>query len=113
MRIGLPVMAVGTASGLFAFCRDAPAQPSMGREHILPLFMSTSNLDQQGVVRVINHSDQTATVSIVAVGDSGARKPPSTLTRPTRDPGTARPRTDPQSTSVRQRPSVLEQVDSC
>lgn len=80
MRIRLPIAAVGTASGLLAFCGTALAQPSMGREHIVPLFMSTSNLDQQGFVRVINHSGETATVSIVTVDDSGARKPPIALT---------------------------------
>ena len=80
MRVRLLGMALGAASGLFAFCGDALAQPSQGREHILPLFMSTSNLEQQGFVRLVNHSNKTASVRVVGVDDSGTRKPPITLT---------------------------------
>ena len=61
-------------------CGGALAQPNVGREHILPLFMSTSNLDQQSFARIINHSNESASVSIVGIDDSGVRKPPITLT---------------------------------
>ena len=76
-------MSVGAAFALMAQCGVALAQPA-GREHVLPLFMSTSNLDQQGFVRVINHSDEAATVRIFGVDDAGQRRGPAQLTLPAR-----------------------------
>ena len=64
---------------LLLFCGGALAQPSGGREHILPLFMSTSNVDQQGFMRIINHSAESASVRIFGVDDSGQRSGPATL----------------------------------
>ena len=79
---------LATASGLLLFCGNALAQPSMGREHVLPLFISSSNaappsvggVTKQGFVRVINHSNETATVEILGVDDSGQSRGPVTLT---------------------------------
>ena len=48
-------------------------------EHTLPLVMAASNQVQQGLVRIINHSDQAGTVQIVAIDDSGERFGPVTL----------------------------------
>ena len=42
-----------------------------GAEHVVPLFMSASNAQQQGFVRIINHSDSAGTVRIRAVDDTG------------------------------------------
>ena len=40
-------------------------------EHLIPLMMSGSNLEQEGFARIINHSDDAGTVSILAIDDSG------------------------------------------
>ena len=88
MRTRLLRMVLGTAFGLFVFCGSALAQPSRGREHVLPLFISSSNtaaprvggVEKQGFIRVINHSNETASVRIVGVDDAGVRKGPITLT---------------------------------
>ena len=48
-------------------------------EHTLPLVMAASNQVQQGLVRIINHSDQAGTVQIFAIDDSGERFGPVTL----------------------------------
>ena len=42
-----------------------------GAEHVVPLFMSASNAQQQGFVRIINHSGSAGTVRIRAVDDTG------------------------------------------
>ena len=47
--------------------------------HTLPLVMSASNRVQEGLVRIINHSDRAGTVDIVAIDDTGARFGPVTL----------------------------------
>ena len=85
MRVRLLGMALGVASGV-ALCGSALAQPSMGREHVLPLFVSEANampsasgVVQQGFIRIINHSDETATVGISGVDDAGNRQGPATL----------------------------------
>ena len=85
MRVRLLGMALGVASGV-ALCGSALAQPSMGREHVLPLFVSEANampsasgVVQQGFIRIINHSDETATVEISGVDDAGNRQGPATL----------------------------------
>ena len=89
MGIRLLAFAFGMASGLLGFCGNALAQPSMGREHILPLFLSTSEVanppseegvTQQGFIRIINHSDETARVRISGYDDAGERRGPATLT---------------------------------
>lgn len=88
MRFRFLGMALGVASGI-ALCGIALADhPSEGREHILPLFISSSNaappsgsgVEKQGFIRIINHSNETASVRIVGVDDSGERKEPITLT---------------------------------
>ncbi|MCY4213815.1 MAG: hypothetical protein OXF68_09340 [Gammaproteobacteria bacterium] len=64
------------------------AQPVLAREHMLPLFLSTINagqpsasgITQQGFMRVINHSDEAAEVSLVGYDDAGQRRGPVTLT---------------------------------
>ena len=47
--------------------------------HTLPLVMSASNRVQEGLVRIINHSDRAGTVDIVAIDDAGERFGPVTL----------------------------------
>ncbi|MXW51774.1 MAG: hypothetical protein F4X81_10545 [Gammaproteobacteria bacterium] len=89
MRIRYLVMALGMALGLLFLGGKALAQPSMGREHMLPLFLSTSNSSftptasveqQEGFVRVINHSDEEATVHITGYDDAGQAGGSATLT---------------------------------
>ncbi|MXX30620.1 MAG: hypothetical protein F4Z45_13255, partial [Gammaproteobacteria bacterium] len=80
MRIRYLVMALGMALGLLFLGGKALAQPSMGREHMLPLFLSTLNADQQGFVRVINHSAEEATVQISGYDDAGQAGGSATLT---------------------------------
>ena len=79
-------MALGLAFGLLALCGNALAQPSMGREHVLPLFVSEANampsasgVVQQGFIRIINHSDETASVQISGVDDAGNLRGPAML----------------------------------
>ena len=83
MRIRILGVVLGHACALLALCGVALAQPS-GREHVLPLFMSASNLEQQGFVRIINHSEETASVRIFGVDDAGQRRGPAQLTVPAR-----------------------------
>ena len=89
MRIRYLVMALGMALGLLFLGGKALAQPSMGREHLLPLFLSTSNSSfmptasveqQEGFIRVINHSDEAATVHITGYDDAGQAGGSATLT---------------------------------
>ena len=85
MRVRLFGMALGVATGLLALCGSALAQPSMGREHVLPLFLSASapefmGVTQQGFIRVINHSDEEARVAISGYDDAGEHSGPVTLT---------------------------------
>ena len=86
MQIRPLEMAFGLAFGLLALCGSALAQPSMGREHVLPLFVSEANampsasgVVQQGFIRIINHSDETAMVEIFGVDDAGNQRGPATL----------------------------------
>ena len=84
MRVRLLGMALGVASGI-ALCGSALAQPSMGREHILPLFLAADSpgfmgVTQEGFIRVINHSDVEATVAISGYDDAGEHRGPVTLT---------------------------------
>ncbi len=72
-------------SGL-VLCGAALAQLSIGREHILPLFVSEANsmptasgVTQQGFVRIINHSEQIAMVFIFGVDDAGNERGPVML----------------------------------
>ena len=85
MRVRLLGMALGVASGV-ALCGSALAQPSMGREHVLPLFVSEANamqsdsgVVQQGFIRIINHSDESASVQISGVDDAGNQRGPAML----------------------------------
>ena len=48
--------------------------------HTVPLFMSASNADRQGFVRIINRSDQPGEVAVHAIDDSGQRFGPVTFT---------------------------------
>lgn len=58
---------------------SATAQQAIDTNHTLPLVVSASNDVQQGLVRIINHSDRAGTVEIYAVDDSGARFGPVSL----------------------------------
>ena len=89
MRIRPFGMTFGLVIGLLAFGDSALAQPSMGREHLLPLFLSTSlvanppsadGVTQQGFIRVINHSDEEARVHISGYDDAGQAGGSATLT---------------------------------
>lgn len=50
----------------------AAAQESAST-HVVPLFPAASDTGPQGLVRIINHSDQSGTVDIVAIDDAGTR----------------------------------------
>ena len=60
---------------LLAYGEEADAQ----LQHHVPLFMSDSNLSQQGLVRIINRSDESGTVRIHAIDDAGGRFGPIDL----------------------------------
>ena len=56
------------------------SQPILAQTgHTLPLVMSASNRVQEGLVRIINHSERAGTVDIVAIDDAGERFGPVTL----------------------------------
>ena len=56
---------------LLAWCQAALAADG-GREHVIPLFMgSDDELDRQGFMRVINHTDEAGTVEIYGYDDAG------------------------------------------
>ena len=87
-RFGILGWPLGVAAGLFAFCGNALAQAAMGREHMLPLFLSTSEVAnppsatgvrQEGFMRIINHSDKEARVEISGYDDAGEARGPVTL----------------------------------
>ena len=48
-------------------------------EHLLPLVSAASNLQQQGFVRITNHSNRSGSVEIHAIDDSGRRFGPVSL----------------------------------
>ena len=53
-----------------------------GSDHVIPFFPSASNPTQQGFVRIVNVSDQRATVAITAVDDAGVEFGPVTVALP-------------------------------
>ena len=64
---------------LFALLFAHPPAALAQNSHTLPLFMSASNMEQQGFVRIINRSEEGGTVTIHAVDDSGQEAGPVTL----------------------------------
>ena len=52
---------------------------ALAAEYDIPLFISASNTQQEGFVRVVNHSDETGIVRIRAVDDSGRAFGPASL----------------------------------
>lgn len=78
MRIRLWTVARAASWGLAVWV-GALAQPTMGRDHVLPLFLSASNVNQpsasgvhqEGFVRIINHSNEEARVNISGCDDAG------------------------------------------
>ena len=52
---------------------------ALAEKHELPLFVASTTSGQQGVVRILNHSDEPGTVGIVAVDDAGTRSSGATL----------------------------------
>ena len=54
-------------------------QAARAAEHEIPLFISASNAMQEGFARIVNHSDESGTVSIRAFDDSGRAFGPTTL----------------------------------
>ena len=53
--------------------------PALAEKYELPLFVSNTTSGQQGVVRILNHSDESGSVSIVAIDDAGTRSSAATL----------------------------------
>ena len=67
-------------SQLLVFAFLVPGLASAA-QHTVPLFVpSTSGGGQEGLLRIINHSETRGTVSIVAISDAGQRSGPVTLT---------------------------------
>ena len=64
---------------LLALGPAAQAQSDPQYQHTLPLVTSASNSIQQGFVRIINRSNESGTVQIRAVDDTGERFGPVTL----------------------------------
>lgn len=64
-------VALATAGGA-----DAEAAEN---ERSVPLFLSTSNPDRQGFVRIVNHSTEPGEVLIHAIDDAGNQRGPVTL----------------------------------
>ena len=54
-------------------------EPQAPTKHLLPLVTAASNLQQQGFVRIANHSDRGGSVEIHAIDDSGRRFGPVSL----------------------------------
>ena len=54
-------------------------QTTLAAEHEIPLFISASNALKEGFARIVNHSDESGTVSIRAFDDSGRAFGPTTL----------------------------------
>ena len=75
MKFKLLSLALVLAWGQAAFAQDA--EP--GREHSIPLFLPEDNMDLQGFIRIVNHSDQEGMVKIYGVDDAGMRAGPATL----------------------------------
>ena len=53
---------------------------ALAEKYELPLFVASTTSGQQGMVRLLNHSDEPGTVEIVAIDDSGTRSSAATLT---------------------------------
>jgi len=72
------VLAVAVLSG---WLETALAQEDEGREHSIPLFVEhLGEVDeQQGFVRIINHSNHAGTVRIYGIDDNGTRYGPTDL----------------------------------
>ena len=75
MKFKLLCLALVLAWGQAAFAQDA--EP--GREHSIPLFLPEDNMDLQGFIRIINHSDREGMVKIYGVDDAGMRAGPASL----------------------------------
>ena len=54
--------------------------PALAETHRLPLFVAQTTQGQQGVLRVLNHSDAAGSVEIHSITDAGTRGGPVTLT---------------------------------
>ena len=63
---------------VFAAMMSAPA--ALAEQYRLPLFVSETAQGQQGVLRVQSLSDESGTVEIYAIDDSGVRSGPATFT---------------------------------
>ena len=57
------------------------SQGSDARQYSMPLFLPASDSAQQSFARIINLSDETGDVTIVAVDESGRRSGPIKFTR--------------------------------
>ena len=53
---------------------------ALAEKYELPLFVSSTTSGQQGMVRILNHSDESGSVSIVAINNAGTRSSAATLT---------------------------------
>ena len=70
-----------TDTGVYAL-HVASSEPLAPPNHVLPLVTRASNLQLQGLVRVINRSRHAGSVEIHAIDDSGQRFGPVTLSLP-------------------------------
>ena len=52
---------------------------ALAEKYELPLFTGSTTSGQQGMVRILNHSDDSGSVSIVAIDDAGTRSSAATL----------------------------------
>lgn len=67
------------ATGLLLACCPQIWAQTTGRMHMLPLFMSSANNEQQGFTRIINHSNRAGEVRIYGIDDSGEQRGPVVL----------------------------------
>ena len=52
---------------------------ALAEKYELPLFVASTTSGQQGMLRILNHSDEPGTVGIVAIDDAGTRSGAATL----------------------------------
>ena len=98
---GPPPVRARAALALLVFAAMMCTPAALAEQYRLPLFVSETAQGQQGVLRVLSLSDESGTVEVYAVDDSGsvpARRPsPSIHARPR----SSTPRTSRRATRAR------------
>ena len=61
---------------------DLSAHRPLGDAHVIPFFASASNAPLQGLLRIVNHSDEDEEVQISGTDDGGTQSGPVTLSLP-------------------------------